>query len=594
MPLLSPGILIKEKDFTTIVPVVASAIGGIAGSFEKGPINTPILISSESNLVDVFGKPSDAASIANSSVWFTAAQFLNYANKLWVVRAAPAGCLNATNGTAVLVKNYEDYTALHAAGSLTSAGQFIAKQPGIAGNALKVYMIDRGNYDTVLADPTAVDNTGKNITAFMPAKPGTSQYVQDRATATPGTKYDEMSIIVVDATGEISGKANTVLEVFNYTSKASDAVDYKQVSMYYVDVINTQSQYLYWNTVPTANIESTGVSILAWGSTAYDVAGSGEKFQQFTANTISFTMVGGAAGTVPDLTNTKLAYDEFKNPEEIDVNLLLTGNHTTGVMTYVVEMAAARKDAIAFVSPHDSGDRYTTRSSMATDLIGFKDSLNIADQFQSYGVMDTGFKYIYDSYNRKYRWVPLNGDIAGICARTDDLADPWWSPGGFNRGGVRNVIKLGFNPNQSERDIIYPNGINPVVTFPGSGTILFGDRTMQSKPSAFDRINVRRLFIILEKSISIAAKHQLFEFNDSFTRAQFKNMVEPFLRDVQGRRGITDFKVICDESNNTGEVIDRNEFIADIYIKPARSINYIYLNFIATKTGVDFSTVIGG
>jgi phage tail sheath protein FI len=309
---------------------------------------------------------------------------------------------------------------------------------------------------------------------------------------------------------------------------------------------------------------------------------------------VSYSLSGGAAGTTPAVSDIKSAYDEFKNTEEIDVNLMITGNHSVNVLSYVIEMAAARKDAIAFVSPHNSGVRYTTRSTMTTDIIAFKASLNVADQFQSYGVMDSGFKYIYDSYNRRYRWIPLNGDVAGICARTDDIVDPWWSPGGFNRGGVRNIIKLGFNPNQSERDILYPKGINPVVTFPGSGTILFGDRTMQEKPSAFDRINVRRLFVILEKSISIAAKYQLFEFNDSFTRAQFKNMVEPFLRDIQGRRGITDFKVICDESNNTGEIIDRNEFIADIYIKPARSINFIYLNFVATKTGVDFSTVIGG
>jgi phage tail sheath protein FI len=211
----------------------------------------------------------------------------------------------------------------------------------------------------------------------------------------------------------------------------------------------------------------------------------------------------------------------------------------------------------------------------------------------SYAVMDSGWKYQYDKYNDVFRWIPLNGDMAGLCARTDLTNDPWWSPGGLNRGRIKNVIKLAFSPNKTERDVLYINGVNPVVTFPGDGTVLFGDKTMQAKPSAFDRINVRRLFIVLEKAIAKAAKYQLFEFNDEFTRAMFRNMVEPFLRDVQGRRGITDFKVVCDATNNTGEVIDRNEFIADIYIKPARSINFITLNFIATKTGVSFSEVGG-
>jgi phage tail sheath protein FI len=210
--------------------------------------------------------------------------------------------------------------------------------------------------------------------------------------------------------------------------------------------------------------------------------------------------------------------------------------------------------------------------------------------YSSYAVCDSGFKYLYDKYNKRYRWVPLNGDIAGLVARTEVLAEPWFSPGGFNRGGIKNVIKLSINPTQAERDVLYVAGVNPVVIFPAQGCVLYGDKTMQTKPSAFDRINVRRLFCILEKAISTAAKYQLFEFNDSFTQAQFKNMVEPYLRDVQGRRGITDFKVVCDSTNNTPEIVDRNEFVADIYIKPARSINYITLNFI----GVDFSTVIGG
>jgi hypothetical protein len=591
MALLSPGILVKEKDFSTIVPVVASAIGGIAGDFTKGPIETPILIDTETTYVDVFGPPTES----NFGVWFAGAQFLLYANKLWVVRSAPAGCKNAGSTAGVQVKNFDDYVTKMDNGTLSAAGHFVAKQPGLTGNGIKIILVDNGNFAATAADPTYVDHSGAKYTSFIPTTPGTSNYVADRAVAGSTTKYDEVSVVVIDTLGTISGTANTVLETFNYCSKAVDAVDYKNTSAYYVDVVNSQSKYVYWvahNT--TTNIETaTGTDIFAWGSTAFDVAvDSGDHFA-LMSGVVSFTLIGAVAGTTPTASDHQNAYDQFKEVEEIDVNLIITGNHSVETMAHVLELASARKDAMAFVSPHTSGDRYMTRSTMTTDLVAFKASLNVADQFQSYGVMDTGFKYIYDQYNRRYRWVPLNGDIAGVVARVDDIADPWWSPGGFNRGGLKNVIKVSFNPNQSERDILYPKGINPVVTFPGSGTILFGDRTMQEKPSAFDRINVRRLFIILEKSISIAAKYQLFEFNDSFTRAMFKNMVEPFLRDVQGRRGITDFKVVCDTSNNTGEVIDRNEFIADIYVKPARSINFIYLNFVATKTGVDFSTVIG-
>ena len=211
----------------------------------------------------------------------------------------------------------------------------------------------------------------------------------------------------------------------------------------------------------------------------------------------------------------------------------------------------------------------------------------------SYATLDSGWKYQFDKYNDLYRFVPLNGDVAGLMVRTDNTRDPWWSPAGFNRGNVKNVVKLPYNPLKAQRDQLYKKGINPIVTFPGQGTVMFGDKTLLAKPSAFDRINVRRLFIVLEKAISTASKFTLFEFNDDFTRAQFRNMVEPFLRDVQGRRGIFDFRVVCDESNNTGEVIDRNEFIGDIYIKPARSINFIQLNFVAVRTGVEFEEVVG-
>ena len=241
---------------------------------------------------------------------------------------------------------------------------------------------------------------------------------------------------------------------------------------------------------------------------------------------------------------------------------------------------------VVFISPPDTSV-INNAGSEATSIVTFRDTLTSS----SYAVLDSGWKYQYDRYNDVYRWVPLNGDTAGTTVRTDFVADPWFSPAGFNRGQIKNVVKLAYSPSKTDRDTLYKKGVNPVVSFPGNGTVLFGDKTLLAKPSAFDRINVRRLFIVLEKSIATAAKYQLFEFNDGFTRAQFKNLVEPFLRDVQGRRGITDFKVVCDESNNTGEVIDGNEFVADIFIKPARAINFIQLNFVATRTGISFETV---
>jgi len=269
-----------------------------------------------------------------------------------------------------------------------------------------------------------------------------------------------------------------------------------------------------------------------------------------------------------------------------------TSTDATGATkaTKVIDIATSRKDCVAFISPARADVvNVTDPISQTVNVKGFADALSSS----SYAVIDSGYKYMYDKYNDVYRHVPLNGDIAGLCARTDSVADPWFSPGGFNRGQIRGAVKLAFNPNQTQRDELYKARVNPVVTFPGQGTVLFGDKTAQAKPSAFDRINVRRLFIVLEKAIATAAKFQLFEFNDEFTRAGFRNLVEPFLRDVQGRRGITDFAVVCDDTNNTGEVIDRNEFRADIFIKPARSINFITLNFVATRTGVAFSEVAG-
>jgi len=303
-------------------------------------------------------------------------------------------------------------------------------------------------------------------------------------------------------------------------------------------------------------------------------------------------MRGGKDAATPSSAQKIAGYNKFKSAADLDVSFILGSNaDSTLAIHLITNIAESRKDCLAVLSPEraDVVNNNSYDGKQRDDIISFRDALPSS----SYAVIDSGWKYQYDKYNDLYRYVPLNGDTAGLMVQTDSTRDPWYSPAGYNRGNVKNCIKLAYNPSKSDRDQLYKKGINPVVTFPGQGTVLFGDKTMLAQPSAFDRINVRRLFIVLEKAISTASKFTLFEFNDEFTRSQFRNLVEPFLRDVQGRRGIIDYRVVCDTSNNTGEVIDRNEFVGDIYIKPARSINFIQLNFVAVRSGVEFSEVVG-
>ena len=401
-----------------------------------------------------------------------------------------------------------------------------------------------------------------------------------------GGSLDEMHIAVVDEDGGITGTAGTILETFEGVSQASDAKTSTGASNYYPQVIYQQSKYIYW--IDHIATLSDGVS--KTGTTFDNTVGDA-----FVVNNVSLT--SGTDDFAATNAEIATAYEKFNDVENVDLSLLLCGPSQTGAdatgdtkATAVMDIATSRKDCVAFISPARSDVVGVANAITQTqNVISFADGLPST----SYAVIDSGYKYMYDRYNDVYRFVPLNGDIAGLCARTDSIADAWFSPGGFNRGQIRGAVKLAFNPNQTQRDELYKSKVNSVVSFPGQGTVLFGDKTAQSKPSAFDRINVRRLFIVLEKAVSTAAKFQLFEFNDEFTRAQFRNLVEPFLRDVQGRRGITDFSVVCDDTNNTGDVIDRNEFRADIFIKPARSINFIQLNFIATRSGVSFSEVAG-
>jgi hypothetical protein len=603
MTLLSPGVEIKEKDFSQIIPTVSSGIGGVAGRFTKGPILTPILVEDEDVLADIFGKPNDT----NANEWFSAAQFLQYTNKLWVVRALPTGALNATaGGTGVLVANLADYDTGFDSSERTTAAEWVARDPGTLGNGIAVIMVDSATWTAfntwvdaqLTANPLAFPN-GVPLYQYFNGAPGTSQYVSTRAVTPSEAKNDELHILVVDYDGHITGTRYTVLEKFEAVSKAADALDFNGKSTYYVNAVNQGSKYIYFSKKTTQ--VTSGANLLAWGSISLDVSPDGKSFEPMNVvaspNFQQIVLAGGVAGTTPNSAAIQTAYSVLDNTELYDVGLLITGAFDSATQDHVIQnVAYKRKDAVAFISPHNNGVPYQDGDAAdpTNAIVTYKmTTLTSGETYLSYGFFDTGFKYIYDRYNGKYRWVPLNGDIAGICSRTGDLADDWWSPGGFNRGGLKNVIKLAYNPSNAKRDVLYPKGINPVVAFPGQGVVLFGDRTMTLKPSAFDRINVRRLFIILEKAIGLAAKYQLFEFNDSFTRAQFRNMTEPFLRTIQGRRGIVDFRVVCDESNNTGDVIDRNEFRADIYVKPNRSINYIYLSFVATRSDVSFTQVIG-
>jgi len=394
--------------------------------------------------------------------------------------------------------------------------------------------------------------------------------------------YDELSVVVVDNLGQFSGTPGTILEVFENVSRATDAQNIDGSDNYYADVINQNSAYIWW-----ANDSDTAFSANAMNVTTSSSTVPGDYQMELGAD--------GFDETTVSLSTLGTAYNYFVSPEDVSVGLIMQGYPAGGLgqswqlANWIIQnLCEVRRDCVMCMSP-DKSLILNQYGNEATNMVNWRNSVVSSN----YAIMDSGYKYMYDQYNDIYRWIPLNGDIAGLCARTDQTNNPWWSPAGMNRGIINNLVKLAYNPKQADRDVLYPNGINPVITIPGTGTLLYGDKTMQAFASAFDRINVRRLFIVLEKAISLASKHFLFEFNDQYTQNQFLNMVNPYLRNIQGLRGITDFLVICDSTNNTPEVVDNNEFVADIYIKPARSINYIQLNFIAVPTGTAFSEVVG-
>ena len=655
---VSPGVSTQEIDLTTVVPAVASTEAAIAGLFRWGPVEERVLVDSEATLVARFGKPTNY----NAETFFTAANFLSYANKLYVSRgaddtasfAATAYTGGAPTAGADNVKNSDAFAT--ASQTFTAGVHFVARHLGEMGNSLKVSVCDsvdaysssvnlQGTADTsgtativngsnqlvvtvvdssdATVDTTALDalwavgdwltlgSQTLQITAFggwtgtatrvqtvtlsgnynaaadlsgvtdisrkwefyksVSRAPQASVYMTDRDL----TAVDELHIVVTDEDGDFTGTPGTILEVWEAVSRATDGKTEAGVNNFYKDIIEASSAYVW-------AAHDIGVTGVATGLASLTTA---------IPTTLSFLLGADdqGEGTVA-LSALINAWDMFADATDVDVSLLLAGkSRGTTIANYLTaNICEVRKDCMVFISP-EYADVVNNANAMV-DVIAFRNSLSTNS---SYAVMDSGYKQQYDKYNDIYRFVPLNGDVAGSCARTDNDRDPWWSPAGFNRGQMKNVAKLAYNPRKAERDQLYQADVNPVMTQPGQGTVLFGDRTLLGKPSAFAHINVRRLFIVLEKAIATAANNFLFEFNDEFTRAQFRNMIEPFLRDVQGRRGIYDFTIVADGSNNTGEVIDRNEFVGEIYIKPVKSINFITLSFIATRTNVEFSEVVG-
>ncbi len=571
---VSPGVVTREIDLTNVIPAVSTSIGATVVAGLWGPAEEIVTITNEKELVDTFGVPVDAT----AAYFFNAAAFLKYGNNLKVSRIIASGALNATSGTTsagtgLLIKNradYEDnYSSFEAADTV---GTFTAKFPGTFGNLLRVSFVTNtasfNGWDAAI---------GYSVEDQFTGAPGTSAYA-----ASKGGSADEMHFVVIDETGYITGTKGTIIEKFEGLSQAKDAKNFDGSSNYYKDVINTQSKYVWVTNAPT------GLTYIG-----------GESSTDFTTADTAYNRVlaGGNNGGTIDAGDIDTAFQVFNDAETVDVNLLI-GAPTLGTGTdyedgvtqanNLLAIAENRKDVVAFISPPMEAT-VGAGSDAKNNVLTFADQLTSS----SYGFLDSTSLKVYDKYNDVYRWIPAAGHMAGLCANTDEVADPWFPPAGYTRGQILGITKVAFNPKKAERDDLYKKRVNPIVSFPGEGTILFGDKTLQAKPSAFDRINVRRLFIILEKAIATAAKYQLFELNDEFTRAMFRNMTEPFLREIKGRRGVTDFKVVCDETNNTGEIIDSNQFVADIYIKPARSINFINLNFIATRTGVDFSEIGG-
>jgi hypothetical protein len=597
----SPAVTVREIDLTGGAPNVTSSTGATVGNFLWGPVEDRTLVSNEDGLVSVFGAPNED----NAVDFLSAAYFLKYTDSLFVTRKVTFAAQNAHSAltkldaadsaddtASFLVKNDTHWndtvkSSLGEGASKTSAGTWIAKYPGALGNALSVSWCPAG-------DSAGVDHFSDwAYKGEFEAAPGTSDYASQR-----GASNDELHVAIIDRTGEISGTIGSVLEKFSFLSVAKGATTPDNSPNFVSDVLNTRSQYV-WNQYfgDDSAFGSLHLDLAAnWGVTPNIDSATNFGVGVALQDAMRTQKLGGGANSA-DLGTSEIlqGFDLYEDAETVTVDLMIApqvSNKTDAdtVVDDLISIATARKDCIVITSPHRSGIVGASAQDATDAAVEFANGLTSS----SYCVVDNNYLKVYDKYNDNYVNIPAASSTAGLMAATDLIAAPWFSPAGQRRGNYLGVTDIVANPNKTQRDTLYKANVNPIANIPGSGIILFGDKTMLRRPSAFDRINVRRLFLVLERAISIAAKNILFEFNDEFTRAEFVNIVEPLLREVKGRRGITDFRVVCDETNNTGEIIDRNEFVASIFIKPARSINYVTLNFVAVRTGVDFEEVVGG
>ena len=632
---VSPGVVIRERDLSTgVITGVSPLRAGIASTFTKGPVGKIVNIGSERDLITAFGAPAEA----NAADWLVASEFLRYGGQLAVVRAA-TGVLNATlDGSAVLVGSKEDYEA-----GAGSSEKFIARTAGTAGNNLRVVIVDKvadskmvkaahglsvgdvlsdgatnDHEVTVVIDANTVGikhgaaaavsgnsfvastftnsdwnalpigSTGLTYKNIGP-RPGTSAYASERYLS-----GDEVHVAIVDES------TNTIVERLTYLSKLSDGKSPEGASTYWKDYVNEFSQFIYAAALTSAEYspvgEDPGSAAASYGATA-----AAPLSLAYIFSTAGGSLSGGTDDYAYTAGEIQTAYALFSDTEATSIDFVLMGgsmgseSDTLTKAGAVAGVANGRKDCIAFISPFNGNQVATSGGAALTEAQQLQNTIDYFANIgsSSYVVKDSGIKYVYDRFNDKYRYIGCNGDIAGLCTSTSTIQDDWISPAGTNRGGLQNVVKLAFNPNKAARDDLYTAAINPVVAFPGSGPILFGDKTALASPSAFDRINVRRLFLNIEKRARQLAEGVLFEQNDDITRSSFNAALSSYMSEIQARRGVTDYLVVCDETNNTAEVIDRNEFVAEIFVKPTRSINYVTVTVTATKTGVSFSEVVG-
>lgn len=584
-PSESPAIVVKEVDLSGVVPNVQSTTGAIVGKFRWGPVEVATLVDNETTLAATFGTPNDS----NAVDFLSAAYFLKYSGNLQVVRVVnDSDAKNArypyiAGKAAPIIKNDTGFDTSLA--SLDSDNQvFIAKYPGQLGNSLKISICPVSGRDSggtfVLTDSSYGGWTYKS---YFDGAPSTSDFAASRSATN-----DEVHLVVVDEDGLISGTRGSVLETFPYLSVGSNAKLTDGTTNYIVDVINKKSSY-----IKMVGFGATGSLFDSAAGTTID---SGDNFWSSVVSdsTITFSLDSGNNGSSLTTGDYLAGNDLFEDKDTITVDFLIApglagqADHVT-VVNDLISIAAARKDCVAIASPNRNAVVDNAAANIVTDTL----ATAAAYSNSSYLFADNNYLKVYDKYNDKYRFIPAASSTAGLMAATDTNAAPWFSPAGSRRGAYLGVTSLAYTPSKAQRDTLYKASINPVANIPGQGVLLFGDKTGLLRPSAFDRINVRRLFLTIERAIALAARNVLFEFNDEFTRAEFVNIVEPFLREIQGRRGITDFRVVCDETNNTPAVVDRNEFIATIFVKPARSINYVTLNFVAVRSGVEFEEVAG-